>query len=323
MPKLNVCVLGGTGFVGHHICSRLSVLGYNVTVVTRRRERKRDLLVLPTLNMVEGNVHELGFLRTHFQGMDVVINLVGILNETRRTNQKFDYVHTEFTRKVLDACKQVGVTRLLQMSSLNADRNGPSQYLRSKGEAENIAHQSASNTLSITSFRPSVIFGNGDSFANRFSNMLRHIPFIFPLACPDAVFQPVYVEDVAEAFSQSIEDNHTFGKRYDLCGPERYTLAEIVAFISSVTNTRRKIIKLTDTTSRMLARVMEWIPGKPFSRDNYKSMQKDCVCEGRFPEVFDIQPSSMSEVLPGCLRLTPDQYSNYRKQAGRNFGTHS
>jgi len=321
MHKLNVCVLGGTGFVGHYICSYLSRLGHNVTVITRRRERQRDLLVLPTLKIVEGDVHELGFLRTHFQRIDVVINLIGILNETRRIHQKFEFVHNELTHKVLFACKQTGVTRLLHMSALNADPKGLSAYLRTKGEAEKFAHKSASDSLRVTSFRPSVIFGDGDSFTNRFADMLEQIPLMLPLACPNAVFQPVYVEDVAEVFCRSIGDHHTYGKRYNLCGPERYTLAEIVEFISSVIHSHRKIVKLGDSASRMLARIMEGVPGKPFTRDNYQSMQKDCVCRNPFPKIFNIEPTPMSQVLPGYLALKPDHFSTYRKIAGRNIRT--
>ncbi|MEJ2059694.1 MAG: complex I NDUFA9 subunit family protein [Gammaproteobacteria bacterium] len=278
--KINsVCVLGGTGFVGHHVCAQLVDAGYRVTVLTRRPDLHRDLLVLPTLKLVEADVHEQAELEKHFQGMDAVINLVGILNEKGFDGSGFRHAHVELAKKVVAACRSRGVRRLLHMSALNADAaNGPSYYLRTKGEAENHVHTFSGGSLAVTSFRPSVIFGPGDSFINRFANLMRRIPFVFPLACPDARFAPVYVGDVAEAFVRALEDRGSFGLRLDLCGPRAYTLRGLLEYTARTLGLRRWIVDLPDWLSYTQAVVMEHLPGKVFTVDNYNSLKLDSVC---------------------------------------------
>ena len=318
MRQLRICLLGGSGFVGHSIAARLSAIGHRLVIVSRRPHRHRDLLVLPTVTLVEGDIHDPDFLRRQFQGMDVVVNLVGILNESGRKGAGFARAHTQLAEKVVDAMKQSGVPRLLHMSALNASADGPSHYLRTKGEAEEIVHQGARNgQYAVTSFRPSVIFGPRDSFTNRFAGLLRNIPMAFPLACPDARLQPVYVEDVAHCFVHAIGDHGTHGQRYNLCGPKAYTLYEIVEYLARLTGAEKKIMRLSDWQARTQAAVMEWVPGKPFTRDNYRSLQVDSVCDGDFPAIFDCAPRSMEEIVPAYLLPRPDHFDTLRKVARR------
>lgn len=317
MPTLKICMLGGTGFVGRSICMRLAALGHRIVIISRRRERHRDLLVLPTLSIVNGDVHDPEVLRAQFQGSDAVINLVGILNEKGRDGSEFRRVHTELPEKVIGACRSTGVRRLLHMSALNADPSGPSHYLRTKGLGENLVHQAANSQTQVTSFRPSVIFGPHDSFTNRFAALLRHIPLAFPLACPDARLQPVYVGDVSVAFTHALRDIETFGKRYNLCGPKSYSLFELVSYIASLVQLKRHIIRLSDWQSRLQANVMEYVPGKPFSRDNYESLQQDSVCSEKFPQVFDLVPGNLEEIAPTYLKPKTDKLASIRRRAGR------
>ena len=318
----DICILGGTGFVGRRIAARLVEEGHQVRILTRRRQRHRDLLVLPTAQLVEGDVHDPVFLRRQFQGMDAVINLVGILNEKGRSGRGFARVHADLPAKVVEAGLHADVERLLHMSALNASLKAPSHYLRTKAMGENTVHRTSGEGLHVTSFRPSVIFGPHDSFTNRFAGLLRLSPGVFPLACPEARFQPVYVEDVARAFVTSLSDHKTFGRRYDLCGPTVYTLRELVAYIAQLLGLKTRIIGLGDFLSKCQAAVLEFVPGKPFSLDNYRSLQIDSVCgrdarevaQGRaeygaedakgkehFPEIFGIEPAVLEQVAPGYL----------------------
>lgn len=303
MATLNVCMLGGTGFVGRSIAARLSRAGHRVRVPTRFLMRHRDILVLPGVVLVEGDVHDRDFLRRAFEGMDVVINLVGILNERGRSGAGFERAHVELAAKVAEACRESGVPRLLHMSALGAAPDAPSHYLRTKARGEDAAH-SAAPEVHVTSFRPSVIFGPRDSFTRRFAALLRLAPGVFPLACPDARMQPVYVEDVAHAFVAAIDRYRTFGARYDLCGPRAYTLREIVEYIAALTGRRVRVVGLGPTLSRLEAAVMEWVPGKPFSLDNYRSLTVDSVCTGAdaLRQVFGIEPMPLERVAPGYLR---------------------
>jgi uncharacterized protein YbjT (DUF2867 family) len=224
MSTHKICLLGGTGFVGRRVAARLSEAGHDVVILTRRRERHRGLLVLPTVRMVEGDVHDPEFLGRQFAGRDTVINLVGILNETGRRGSGFARAHVELPQKIVRACGAAGVARLLHMSALHASADAPSHYLRTKAQGEDAVHRAETGEFHVTSFRPSVIFGPEDDFLNRFAALLRLTPGVFPLACPEARFQPVYVENVVGAFVESLDNHKTFGGSYDLCGPGQKSL---------------------------------------------------------------------------------------------------
>ncbi len=214
MRKTEICILGGTGFVGSHIAIRLAKHGYRIKILTRHRERHRPLLVIPGIELIEANIFDQNQLLAQFSGCHAVINLVGILNEKGHRGDGFHKMHVELAQQVLDACLNRKVSRLLHMSALNADaENGPSFYLRSKGEAENLLFASDSDRIAVTSFRPSVIFGPDDSFFNRFAGLLKLSPLFFPLACPDARFAPVYVGDVADRFVSALTDRGSSGKQ--------------------------------------------------------------------------------------------------------------
>ncbi len=300
MSKLNICILGGTGFVGHSITDKLADQGHNIKIISRHRELHRELLVLPRINIVEGDVFDSAFLKQEFADTDVVINLVGILNEFRNKTT-FEEAHAKLPAVVADACKKQGVPRLLHMSALKASNGGPSQYLRTKGTGEDRVHQMAGQGVKVTSFRPSVIFGPHDNFTNRFASLLKMTPGVLPLACAGSQFQPVYVEDVAEAFVRSIPDYRTYGKRYELCGPEVYTLKELVEYIAGVTHTRCRVVGLNNSLSKLQATIGGFMPGKPISLDNYRSMREDSVCMQGFPEVFGITPTKLEVVVPKYL----------------------
>ncbi len=308
----NICVLGGTGFVGRYVVEELAKQGHQIKVISRHRERNRDLLVLPTVKIVSADIHDPPVLKEQFIGQEVVINLVGILNETGK--HTFQKVHVELARKVGEACIMNQVPRLLHMSALNADINGPSKYLRSKGEAEKYLHNL--HDVAVTSFQPSVIFGPDDSFFNRFARLLRIPPRLapFPLACASAKFAPIFVEDVALAFARSVDDKRTFEQRYQLCGPKVYTLKELVNYTAEVCGVRKSVMPLGNGLSRLQASILGLLPGKPFTMDNYLSTTVDSVCEESFPELFAITPKALETIVPLYLG---QQSRNNRKSLWR------
>ncbi len=313
-----VCVLGGTGFVGHHLVNHLVENGYRVRVASRRPMRHRDLSVLPQVELLEADVHNPLHLARLVAGCDAVVNLVGILNETRRG--EFQQVHVELPRKLIQACQERGVTRLLHMSALNADPRGDlSRYLTTKGEGEALVH--GVEGLAVTSFRPAVIFGLGDHFFNRFAALLRAAPLVLPLACPRSRLAPVHVDDVVGAMLKSLADRHTVGQRYDLCGPHTYTLRQLVEFTARTIGVRRLILPLGDGLSRLQARLMQHLPGKPFSYDNYLSLQVDGICRGAFPAIFGIDPAPIESLVPVYLanRTLRGRYDQFRALARHEY----
>ena len=313
MSDAHIVVLGGSGFVGRHLVGRLSASGRRVVVPTRSRERARHLILLPTVDVIETDIHDTARLASLVRGAAAAINLVGILNPSTRGD--FGSVHVEFTRKLVTACKDQGVTRLLHMSALHAAPNGPSLYLRSKGEAEAIV---ATSGLRWTIFQPSVIFGREDSFLNLFAQLQRWLPVI-ALACADARFAPVFVDDVADAFIHSLADDATQGQRYPLCGPREYTLRQLVAYVGELTGKKRIIVPLGPALSGLQARVLEHLPGQLMSTDNLLSMQQPSVCGCPYPSVFGGVSTALEAVVPEYL--TPgavrSRFDPARARSGR------
>jgi uncharacterized protein YbjT (DUF2867 family) len=318
MTHTRICILGGTGFVGSRLARRLAANGRSLRILTRRRERHRDLLVLPGVELIEANAHQPSVLTRQLSGCDVVVNLVGILNEKGDRGAGFGHAHVELAGKVVNACRDSGVRRVLHMSALGADaEHGPSHYLRTKGAAEDLMHAAAD--LQVTSFRPSVIFGPGDSFFTRFAALLRLSPVVFPLACPDSGFSPVYVGDVAAAFAAALDDDRSVGDRLELCGPRHYTLKELVEYAARCAGLHRTVIGLGHGLSRLQASVLEHVPGKPFSRDNYRSLQLDSVCRHNALPELGIEPTAIETVVPRYLGNggARGRFDGYRRQARR------
>jgi NADH dehydrogenase len=312
-----VCVLGGTGFVGRAIAAKLASAGYPVRIPTRNRQRARDLLVLPGLELIQADVHDPAQLAALLRDCTSVINLVGILNERTSDGSGFRHAHVELVEKLMAACRRTGVRRLLQMSALKANaERGPSHYLRTKGEAEQVIQSQAGDSIQYTIFRPSVIFGPDDSFCLRFARILRRTP-VLPMAGLSARFAPVYVGDVAEAFVRALPDSRSFGQTYELCGPEVFTLEQILRFVCRELAIRRAILKLPQSLGRLQAWIGELLPGKPFSRDNLRSLTVASVCRENGFAVFGIAPKAMESVVRSCLREGLDEFASIRRGSGR------
>lgn len=313
MGTNTVLVVGGTGFVGRHVVNRLVSQGYRVLVPARRRESARHLILLPTVEVIETDLTDPAVLGRLALDAVAVINLVGILTETGR--ETFERVHVELTRGVIKACKAGGVRRLVHMSALHADPHGASRYLRSKGCAE---AEVIGSGLDWTIFAPSVIFGREDAFLNLFARLLRVLP-VMALASANARFQPVHVGDVAHCFVESLHIDATVGQRYVLCGPQVYTLRELVRYVGELTGHVRPIIALGPRLSQLQALILEHLPGKMLTRDNLASMHTDSVCEAPFPPEFGITPAALEAVAPGYLSpgAVRSRYDDYRTHSGR------
>jgi NADH dehydrogenase len=318
MRPQSIVVLGGTGFLGTRLVARLIKDGHRVTALSRDREQHKHLLVLPGLTLENCDVYEEAQLSERFRGKDVVINLIGILNERGFSGLGFRRAHTDLTRGVLQAVRSAGVGRLLQVSALKAATDAPSYYLRSKGEAEKLIRDS-NTALDWTIFQPSVMFGRGDSFLNRFAGILASIPFVFPLAKPNARFQPVLVDDVVEAALRCLHGGASSRQTYELGGPQTFSLREIVALVAKLTGRRRWIVGLPDFAARTQALIMDFVPGRPFSSDNYRSLKIDSVCAEDGFARLGIRPQSMPASARQYLGALEDnaRLSQNRASAGR------
>ena len=325
-----ILILGGTGFVGRHVCEKLTQLQWRVTVPTRQEANARDIQMLPALDVFEANVHDEVALTRLVAGHDAVVNLVAILHGKQ---DAFDKAHVALPQKLARACAASGVQRVVHVSALGADtRNpdgAPSMYLRSKGHGE-VALQHAG--LALTVLRPSVIFGAEDKFLNVFARLQKIFPVI-PLAGSHALFQPVWVEDVAQAITHCLQDAHTHAtadQTFEACGPDVFTLRQLVELagrFSGINQGRgRPVIELPAALGRLQARLMALAPGEPLmSRDNLDSMMLPNIASGNLPglEALGIVPAALEAVAPTYLSSVSGGWglrSNLtlkRKTAGR------
>lgn len=302
MKNLKIALFGGTGFVGHHLCSLLASQGHTLVVYSRQPEQHKDLTVLPTVSVEPVDIYNINSVLNATQSCDVVINLIGILNESGHQGEGFRKTHIDSTRNIVQACQRNKVTRLIQMSALNADpQEGNSYYSLSKGQAERFAMAANNEKLHVTCFRPSVIYGPGDSFLSKFAKLLKWSPGIMLLPSSEAILSPLYVGDLVHAIASSLTQRETYGQAYDLCGPKAYTLQQLVEYVAQITGTHRKIIGLNNTASKIIAHIMEYLPFKPYSVDNYLSALTPSICKSPFPVVFNIHPVSLETIVPSYL----------------------
>ncbi len=291
----NILLIGGTGFVGgalaRRLVSRPASADFCITLPTRRPERVRHLAVLPTARIVQADVYDEATLARLMVGQDVVINLVGILKGN------FQRAHAELPGKIARAAKAAGVPRLLHISALAAAPDAPSQYLRSKAAGEAALKVAYPD---VTIFQPSVIFGQGDAFLTLFAGLLKLAPIV-PLACADARFQPVWIEDVVSTIIASLDHPESRGQTYPLCGPHEYTLQQLVAYAGQVSGHPRPIIGLPFAFSILQAFLMEFLPRGPMTRDNVWSMQVPSVCAAGCTLPFGLTATPLEVVAPGYL----------------------
>ena len=287
-----ILVLGGTGFVGRHLCQELARRQCRVTVPTRNASRAQPARPPPGLELVPADVHDEATLARLVPGHDAVVNLVAILHGSP---SGFERVHVELVKKVSRACADAGVARLVHVSALGASKDAPSMYQRSKAAGEAVLQESG---LDWTVLRPSVIFGEGDQFLTVFARLQAVLP-IMPLAGADTLFQPVWVGDVVDAIARCLQQGDTAGRTYELCGPERYSLRELVQLAGRLSGHARPVLSLPTVLGQLQAFLMEMAPGPTLmSRDNLDSMKVSNVASGNLPglEALGISPSSLSEI---------------------------
>jgi NADH dehydrogenase len=310
-------VLGGTGFVGRAVCEKLfEGSPQGVIVVPTRRPRHADAVrPLPTVLPLVADVHDDAVLARLLDGCDAVVNLVAILHGSRA---EFERVHLALPQRLARACRAAGVRRLVHVSALGVGPGAPSNYLRSKTEGETVLQAAG---LALTLLRPSVIFGAQDRFLNLFARLQALAP-LMPLAGGDARFQPVWVDDVAQAIVNALAQPASIGQTYECAGPGVYTLSELVHLAGRWSGHERPQFPLPMALGRLQALAMELAPGQPLmSRDNLDSMRVPNVASGRLPglEALGITPTALEAVAPAYLgpQFARARLGRWRALAGR------
>jgi uncharacterized protein YbjT (DUF2867 family) len=317
-PLRTVALLGGSGFVGQALASRLQAAGFRTRILTRSLEHAKSLWLLPDAHCEAVDVHDRAALATALRGCEGLVNLIGILNEKGDSGRGFRRAHVETTVSALAAAEAAGVSRYAQVSALNANPEGPSHYLRSKGEAEQRVLEIRSMRTAIV--RPSVIFGAGDGLFGRFLPLVTWLPFL-PLAGAEARMQPVFVGDVAEAIVRILGNDHlASGSVFELGGPEVWTLGRLVEYTARSSGHSCPVIALPAWAGRLQAEVCEHLPGKPFSRDNWRSLKADSVVHGADGlTALGITATPLDNIVPALLKPSrrARDYSAERRGAHR------
>jgi len=315
---MRIVLVGASGFLGRYLLNALVADGHQCVVLTRAAVRHGDINLMSAVELVQADVYDAEVLASRFEGADAVVSMAGILNESGGGGKGFRKVHVEIVEAIIQACGQAGVTRVLHVSALRA-AEGSSHYLKTKAEAEELLKRAGgkkADSLKVTVFQPSVVFGQGDNFFSMFALILQ-LSWVLPLACPKARMQPVYAADVAAAMVAALDDPMTWGKTYELGGPQSYTLKELVAWTARNMGLRRYIIGLPKPLSVAMAAMMGMVPGKPFSMDNYRSLQTESTTRKNGFAYFGIAPRSIDTVVPDYLTgsVKQQRLQAYRRQS--------
>tara|TARA_R110002167_G_scaffold14210_5_gene57967 strand:- start:103 stop:1131 length:1029 start_codon:yes stop_codon:yes gene_type:complete len=301
-----ITVFGGSGFVGRHVVRALAKAGYRVRVATRRPHLAQDLRVagvVGQVQLVQANVRIASSVERAVEGASGVVNLVGVLNENGR--QTFSRLHALGARTIATAAAHAGIPAMVQMSAIGADADSASRYARSKAEGE--SHVMAA-LPSATILRPSIIFGNGDGFFNRFASMAQFLPALPLFGGGKSRFQPVYAGDVADAVLAALTSDAARGQTYELGGPGVYTFKELMHFLLDAIDRQRLLVPLPFALATPMAFLFEMAAALPFvepvvTRDQLIQLRQDNVVAEGAKTLADlgIEGETIEAIVPDYL----------------------
>lgn len=302
-------IFGGSGFIASEIVYKLSKSFKEIRLLTRNTQACNHLKVIKNIQIHLYEPSNVSSYSMHINESDIIINTVGILNESRK--QSFDDIHFDFVRKIINKSKESSVKKFIQLSALNADESGLSKYLQSKGKADKYISSMSSTSFKTVIFRPSIVFGEKDSFFNRFKSLLKLLP-VFPLACPNSMFSPIYVKDLTGFIKEASLTDKYDNTMQNVTGPKDYKFIELINFILSTMKIKRLIIPLNYSLSKLQAFAFTYLPGNIFTLDNFKSLQVDNISTGGLKGT-----SSIEEFVPPYLDNKATKLDRYRKDSGR------
>lgn len=312
--KKTIAIFGASGFLGSSIVQALNQSNYPLKLFSRNKEKVKFWTVNPNIQIFDFNLDDLTQVKKDLKNTDIVINLLGILHQSKKNS--FDKIHHLWPRDLAKIMTELDIKRLLHVSALGASINAPSLYLKSKilGEAALLKQKN----IYLTILRPSIIFGAKDNFINMFKLLVKWLPLIVLLS-PQSKFQPIFIEDISKILTKGLWDKKTYGKVYELGGPDVYSLKEIIKLIIKSEKLQRIVIPLNKPLSYLFALSMEILPIKILTRDNWRSMQVDNVVDVQYAIPYLYPLMRLEYYLENKKNRLPvrAKYNFYRSKSGR------
>ena len=306
-----IAIFGGGGFIGKHLMRQLTKLDYRVKVATRNPYLKGYLKPL-------GNPEQIGFFKTNIfkpadvkqvlKNSDFVINLVGILHETR--TQKFNQIHAQFPYLLSNLCNEFGIKNLIHISALGVKEKHTSKYMQSKLQGEKNIQETFKPAVIL---RPSVCFGSGDKFFTTFASIAQFSPILPLIGSGKTKFAPIYVGDVAKAIVKALELNNSESKIYELGGPKNYAFKELMEILLKEIKKKRFLIPIPFSAAKLQSYFFQLMKNPPLTSDQVEMLKYNNIVTGKYPTLKDlgISGKTVQSILPKYI---------YRFRRGGQFG---
>ena len=293
---MKIFISGGSGFVGGHLCRELLSSGHSLKLLAHS-SRPADVTGFES---VQGDVTSAADCIKAAAGCDVVINLVGIIREFPERGVTFERLHIEATRNMVEAARQGGIKRYLQMSALGSRKGAVSGYHQSKYVAEELVVASG---LDYTIFRPSLIFGPKDAFVNMLAGFIRSSPIVPVIGDGKYRMQPISADDVARCFAIALKKPETIGKGYNICGPDRLNYLEIVDAVAKALG-RHFVFKMKNPLllMQLVTPLLEKFPFYPVTSDQITMLLEESICDGSWQDTFGFEPVGFEAGIAQYLR---------------------
>ena len=303
-------IFGAGGFLGKYLMRQLTKLDYRVKVATRNPYLKGYLKPLGNPGQIElfkTNIFNPEDVKQVLKNCDLVINLVGILYETRK--QKFSQIHAQFPNLLCKLCNELAVKKLVHISALGVKEGHPSQYMQSKLQGEKNIQDTFKQSVLL---RPSVIFGPEDKFFNTFATLTQFSPVLPLIGGGKTVFEPIYVGDVAEAIVKSLELNNSNPSIYEL-GGENYSFKELMQILLSEIRKKRFLMPIPFGVAKFQSYFLQMMPAPLLTPDQVEMLKYDNVVSGEYKTLknMKIKPTTIQSILPKYI---------YRFKTGGQFG---
>ena len=306
-----IAIFGGGGFLGKHLMRQLTKLDYRVKVATRNPYLKGYLKPLGNPGQIElfkTNIFDSDDVKKVLKDCDSVINLVGILYETRK--QKFNQIHAKFPYMLANLSNEFGIRNLVHVSALGVKEKSVSKYMQSKLEGEKNIQEIFKSSVIL---RPSVCFGPEDKFFNTFASIAQFSPFLPLIGGGKTKFEPIYVGDVGKAIVKALELNNLKPKIYELGGPESYSFKELMEILLKEIKKKRFLLPIPFGVAKFQSYFLQMLPKPILTADQIELLKQNNIISGEFPLLKDlgISGTPIQSILPKYI---------YRFREGGQFG---